>query len=64
MSGNATQLVLPMMCPRRMRAPLRKQARRAAGAPMPVALEFGAHVPDCDVIPHDLSTYDRPRSAS
>ena len=41
-----------------------EQARRAAGAPMPVTLELGAHVPDCDVIPHDLGKYDRPRSAS
>ena len=41
-----------------------EQARRAAGAPMPVALELGAHVPDCDVTPHDLGQYDRPRSAS
>ena len=41
-----------------------EQARRAAGAPMPVALELGAHVPDCDVTPHDLAQYDRPRSAS
>jgi transposase len=39
-----------------------EQARRAAGAPMPVALELGAHVPDCDVTPHDLGQYDRPRS--
>ena len=41
-----------------------EQARRAAGAPMPVVLALGAHVPDCDVIPHDLGQYDRPRSAS
>ena len=41
-----------------------EQVRRAAGAPMPVVLEFGAHVPDCDVTPHDLSQYDRPRSRS
>jgi transposase len=41
-----------------------EEARRAAGAPMPVALELGAHVPDCDVTPHDLGQYDRPRSAS
>jgi hypothetical protein len=39
-----------------------EQARRAAGAPMPVVLALGAHVPDCDVIPHDLGQYDRPRS--
>ncbi len=41
-----------------------EQARRAAGAPIPVVLEFGAHVPDCNVTPHDLSQYDRPRSKS
>jgi transposase len=41
-----------------------EQARRAAGAPMPVVLELGAHVPDCNVTPHDLGQYDRPRSAS
>ena len=41
-----------------------EQARRAAGAPMPMTLELGAHVPDCDVTPHDLGQYDRPRSAS
>ena len=41
-----------------------EQARRAAGAPMTVVLALGAHVPDCDVIPHDLGQYDRPRSAS
>ena len=41
-----------------------EEARRAAGAPMPVALELGAHVPDCDVTPHDLAQYDRPRSAT
>jgi hypothetical protein len=40
-----------------------EQARHAAGAPMPVVLELGAHVPDCDVTPHDLGQYDRPRSA-
>lgn len=41
-----------------------EQARRAAGAPMPVALELGAHVPDRAVTPHNLGQYDRPRSAS
>ncbi len=41
-----------------------EQARRAAGAPMPVALELGSHVPDCDVTPHDLGQYDRTRSKS
>jgi len=41
-----------------------EQARRAAGAPMPVVLELGENVPDCDVTPHDLGQYDRPRSRS
>jgi transposase len=40
-----------------------EQFRRAAGAPVPIALALGAHVPDCDVTPHDLAQYDRPRSA-
>jgi hypothetical protein len=30
---------------------------------MPVVLELGPHVRDCDVIPHDLGQYDRPRRA-
>jgi hypothetical protein len=38
-----------------------EEARRAAGVAMPVALELGAHVPDCNVTPHDLGQYDRPR---
>lgn len=41
-----------------------EQARRAMGAPMPVALELGDHVPDCDVTPHDLGKYDHPRRDS
>jgi transposase len=41
-----------------------EEARRAADKPVPVALELGPHVPDCDVIPHDLGQYDRPRSGS
>lgn len=41
-----------------------EQARRATGAPMPVTLELGDHVPDCDVTPHDLSKYDLPRRGS
>lgn len=40
-----------------------EQARRAAGIPMPTRLEFGAHVPEATVIPHPLSTYDRPKGA-
>lgn len=39
-----------------------EEARRAADKPMPVVLELGPHVPDCDVTPHDLGRYDRPRS--
>jgi hypothetical protein len=39
-----------------------EEARRAAGISMPVTLELGPHVPDCNVIPHDLGQYDRPRS--
>jgi hypothetical protein len=38
-----------------------EEARRTADRPIPVALELGAHVPDCDVIPHDLGQYDRSR---
>jgi len=40
-----------------------EEARRKAGAPIPVVLEFGAHVPVRNVTPHDLGQYDRPRSA-
>jgi transposase len=35
-----------------------EQGRRAAGGSIPVALELGRHVPDRDVIPHDLGGYD------
>jgi transposase len=38
-----------------------EEVRRAADKPLPVVLELGPHVPDCDVTPHDLSQYDRPR---
>ena len=41
-----------------------EQARRDKGAPMPLALELGDHVPDCDVTPHDLGKYDLPRRDS
>ena len=41
-----------------------EEARRAAQKPMPVVFELGPHVLDCDVIPHDLGRYDRPRSKS
>lgn len=40
-----------------------EEARRAAGLEMPAILELGPHVPDGDVIPHNLGHYDRPRSA-
>jgi hypothetical protein len=41
-----------------------EEARRSADKPLPIVLELGPHVPDCDVIPHDLGQYDRPRSPS
>jgi hypothetical protein len=41
-----------------------EEARLRAGRPMPTLLELGAHVPDSDVIPHDLEQYDRPRKHS
>jgi hypothetical protein len=41
-----------------------EEARRVANRPMPVVLELGANVPDCDVVPHDLGKYDRPRRTS
>ena len=40
-----------------------EEARRAADRPVPVVLELGPHVPDSEVIPHNLGQYDRPRSA-
>lgn len=39
-----------------------EEARRVATKPMPIALELGEHVPDCDVVPHDLETYDQRRT--
>lgn len=35
-----------------------EQHRRARNLPVPVAVELGAHVPDREVIPHDLESYD------
>lgn len=35
--------------------------RRAADAPIPIAVHFGQNVPDRDVIPHDLGGYDAKR---
>jgi hypothetical protein len=40
-----------------------EQVRRAADKPVPVLLELGPHVPDAEIVPHDLSQYDRPRRA-
>jgi transposase len=42
-------------------AVLCEQSRRAADNPVPVDIDLGAHVPDRDVIPHDLETYDAQR---
>jgi transposase len=39
-------------------AVLCEQARVDAARPMPVPIELGDHVPDRDVIPHDLGGYD------
>jgi hypothetical protein len=32
--------------------------RRAAEHPVPIHVPLGSHVPDRDVIPHDLGGYD------
>jgi len=42
-------------------AVLCEERRRAANNPVPIAINLGAHVPDRDVIPHDLETYDAQR---
>lgn len=42
-------------------AVLCEERRRAALGPVPLAIDLGAHVPDRDVIPHDLETYDAQR---
>lgn len=39
-------------------AVLCEERRRAADSPVPIDIDLGAHVPDRDVIPHDLETYD------
>jgi hypothetical protein len=39
-----------------------EQHRIAAARPVPVPINFGAHVPDRDVIPHPLESYDVLRS--
>lgn len=36
-----------------------EEARRRAGKAMPVVLEFAAHVPEGDVVHHDLAQFDR-----
>lgn len=38
-----------------------EQRRKAQFLPVPVDIEFGKHVPDCDVIPHGLEQYDAKR---
>src|ERR1019366_1290693 len=52
------EVALSVVFGRRLRC---EEARRATDGPMPVVLELGPHVPDCDVTPHDLGQYDRPR---
>ena len=41
-------------------AVLCEERRRAADCPVPIDIELGTHVPDCDVIPHNLESYDAP----
>jgi hypothetical protein len=42
-------------------AVLCEERRRAADHPVPLDIDLGAHVPDRDVIPHDLESYDAQR---
>jgi transposase len=42
-------------------AVLCEERRRATSSPVPIDIDLGAHVPDRDVIPHDLETYDAQR---
>ncbi len=42
-------------------AVLCEQRRRAERRPVPIDVDLGPHVPDRDVIPHDLETYDAHR---
>jgi transposase len=42
-------------------AVLCEERRRAADGAVPIEIDLGAHVPDRDVIPHDLETYDAQR---
>jgi hypothetical protein len=39
-------------------AQLCEQQRHKERAPIPIEVSLGDHVPDCDVIPHDLEKYD------
>jgi transposase len=42
-------------------AVLCEERRRAVEHPVPLDIDLGAHVPDRDVIPHDLESYDAQR---
>ena len=42
-------------------AVLCEERRRATAGPVPIDIDLGAHVPDRDVIPHDLESYDAHR---
>jgi transposase len=42
-------------------AVLCEERRRAADSPVPIDIDLGDHVPDRDVIPHDLESYDAQR---
>ena len=42
-------------------AVLCEERRRAADSPVPIDINLGDHVPDRDVIPHDLESYDAQR---
>jgi hypothetical protein len=35
-----------------------EQRRRAHERPVPIDIVFGDHIPDRDVTPHDLESYD------
>jgi transposase len=37
-----------------------EQKRKSANRPIPLDVDFGPHVPEKDVIPHNLETYDEP----
>jgi transposase len=42
-------------------AVLCEERRRATASPVPIDIDLGAHIPDRDVIPHDLESYDAQR---